>query len=405
MNIKVSIIIPTYNMEKYISECLDSIFQQTLDNYEVIVIDDGSTDNTRELISSKYSQNRIIYIYQENQGVGNARNKGIELAQGDYLLFIDPDDKYLRNDSVEKLYMAAVDNNAEVCGGNVIQYDGLTEKLFYSAGMGDDSSTKNGFIDAQEYYYMYGHWRYIYKTSLIDNMEIRYLNYKRFEDQFFIIRAIGEAGKVYELDYPVYWYRCGKQKVFSKDTWQEIFMAQRDTIKAMIDYKMKKMFMINAPFMVTRMVGKYRNGIFSDKSVLLTIAADIDEMIDTCGWEVNSFTDYCAIAEHMDALIRLEYKNRLIIIYGAGRNTERFLEKYGKLLKNRIVGIATTTAQGEKISICEIPVKDIGYYSNYKDDALVIITPAKKNCLSICKTLEIEGFSTYMWVDCNLLCE
>ena len=87
----VSIIIPTYNMRHWIGETLDSILAQPGDNYEVIVIDDGSTDNTRGLIETRYAD-RVRYHYQPNRGRGAARNKGVELAQGEFIQFFDADD-------------------------------------------------------------------------------------------------------------------------------------------------------------------------------------------------------------------------------------------------------------------------------------------------------------------------
>jgi glycosyltransferase involved in cell wall biosynthesis len=93
MNQKVSIIIPTYNSAEYIAETLDSAFAQTYKNCEIIVIDDGSTDNTKEVLQSYMS--KIKYIYKENGGVSSARNVGIENAEGEYIAFLDSDDIWL----------------------------------------------------------------------------------------------------------------------------------------------------------------------------------------------------------------------------------------------------------------------------------------------------------------------
>ncbi len=90
---KVSIIIPAYNAEKYISNTLDSIINQTFENIEIIIINDGSTDNTETIISNyRKKDNRIIYFYQENKGCSASKNKGLELASGDYIQYLDADD-------------------------------------------------------------------------------------------------------------------------------------------------------------------------------------------------------------------------------------------------------------------------------------------------------------------------
>ncbi len=93
-DILFSIIIPTYNRANMLTKAIESVLAQTYDNWELIIIDDGSTDNTKEVISS-YKSNKIIYIYQKNQKESVARNKGIDTAKGDYICFLDDDDYYL----------------------------------------------------------------------------------------------------------------------------------------------------------------------------------------------------------------------------------------------------------------------------------------------------------------------
>lgn len=90
---KISIIIPVYNAEKYLYDCLDSLINQTLKNTEIICIDDGSTDNSYEILCEYAAKdNRFIILQQENKGAGAARNKGMEIAKGEFLAFLDADD-------------------------------------------------------------------------------------------------------------------------------------------------------------------------------------------------------------------------------------------------------------------------------------------------------------------------
>src|SRR5271157_607063 len=93
MNPCVSVIIPTYNRCKYVQEAIESVLAQSFTNYELIVIDDGSTDETDKIIPKKYAD-KLNYVWQENQGESKARNLGISLAQGEYLAFLDSDDKW-----------------------------------------------------------------------------------------------------------------------------------------------------------------------------------------------------------------------------------------------------------------------------------------------------------------------
>src|SRR3990170_2838516 len=106
---KVSVIIPTYNREKYIVETLQSVFAQTFTDYEVIVIDDGSTDNTADVLRPYLD--RIVYIRKPNGGQGSARNVGIKVAKGEYIAFLDSDDLWMP----EKLELQVkyLDNNKD----------------------------------------------------------------------------------------------------------------------------------------------------------------------------------------------------------------------------------------------------------------------------------------------------
>lgn len=110
---KVSIIVPAYNAEATIAKCIDSILSQTLEDLELIVIDDGSTDHTGEICAA-YQDKRLIYCRKENGGVSTARNMGISLARGEYIGFVDADD-YISPDMCGKMYQAGICTDADIC--------------------------------------------------------------------------------------------------------------------------------------------------------------------------------------------------------------------------------------------------------------------------------------------------
>lgn len=126
MKIKVliSVIIPMYNAEKYVDKILNCILSQTYSSFELIIIDDGSNDNTLSKCKF-YSRidNRVRLISQENQGVSVARNKGIEMSLGEYVSFIDADD-LVRKDFLEVLYKNAIETNADIVCCECIQTEG-----------------------------------------------------------------------------------------------------------------------------------------------------------------------------------------------------------------------------------------------------------------------------------------
>lgn len=101
-NIKVSVIIPTYNGSKYIKKAIESVLNQSFKDFEIIVINDGSTDNTEGILREYIEDRKIIYLFQNNSGQASARNKGIEISKGFYIAFIDDDDEWLNIDKLNK---------------------------------------------------------------------------------------------------------------------------------------------------------------------------------------------------------------------------------------------------------------------------------------------------------------
>lgn len=115
-NIEISVIIPVYNVENYIYESLSSVAKQTFTQYELIVINDGSTDRSEKIIKefmNEHKQMQIHYIYQENNGQSSARNRGIEVASGEYIYFFDSDD-LIEENALEILYMKSNENNLDL---------------------------------------------------------------------------------------------------------------------------------------------------------------------------------------------------------------------------------------------------------------------------------------------------
>ena len=128
-NIKVSVIVPVFNVESYLNESLDSILNQTLKDIEIICINDGSTDNSLDILET-YSKKdkRIKIISKENEGQGVARNVGLDNAQGEYISFVDSDD-FIKRDMLEKLYNKAENNDLDLVMCKVSSFDNETHEV------------------------------------------------------------------------------------------------------------------------------------------------------------------------------------------------------------------------------------------------------------------------------------
>ena len=126
----ISIIIPVYNQEKYLTSCLESVEKQTYGNFEVIVVNDGSTDRSGYICDNFAVQDsRIHVIHQKNAGIGVARNVGMKCSTGEYITFIDSDD-YIHSDALKNLYNEAVKNGADTVLGNYCRVDS-NNNIFY----------------------------------------------------------------------------------------------------------------------------------------------------------------------------------------------------------------------------------------------------------------------------------
>lgn len=127
---KVSIIVPVYNVEQYLEECIESIIQQTYKNIEIILVDDGSTDKSRDICDNYSSMDeRIIVIHKNNGGLSSARNIGIETAQGKYIIFIDSDDYWIGNNCLLHMINLAEEYNADVVRGEYISVNEKGERI------------------------------------------------------------------------------------------------------------------------------------------------------------------------------------------------------------------------------------------------------------------------------------
>lgn len=206
--IKVSLIVPVYNMEKYLKKCLDSLINQTLDDIEIIIIDDNSSDSSPEIINYYYKNNPnkvIPIILNENQKVGYARNIGIERAKGEYILFVDSDD-YVDNSICEITYNKTREYNYDiVCFDLVEVYDNHTKlkRLQY------DSSI-NGKIDINKRRILFNSKGYfttrLYKRELLVNNKIKFPEGIFFEDSTFNTLILLYAQSVAKIDKGLYYY-------------------------------------------------------------------------------------------------------------------------------------------------------------------------------------------------------
>lgn len=295
MMVKISVIVPVYNMEKYLRECLNSVLSQSLREIEVITINDGSTDHSLEILQ-EYAKNdsRIVVIDKENAGVGEARNDGIKTAQGEYIAFMDSDDKYASDDALLHCYEIAKREKVAVVGGGLLYLheDGTLEKENIKR-VGNIAIDVKSLLEYKDYQYDYGYWCFIYKSKMLTDNNIYFPLYSRFQDPPFFVKAMITAGKFYILDEPVYVYRqaYGESKYTFEKT-MDFLQGVMDNLKISRENNLPKLHYITAyrlnkegSFMVTK-------NLFSERrNELLYNMIKAASMVDAEWLKDNGYSD------------------------------------------------------------------------------------------------------------------
>lgn len=215
MSCKVSIIVPVYNGEAFLRECLDSVRQQTMTDFEVICIDDGSADPSAEILREYAEKDpRFKAICRENRGVSATRNEGLALAQGDYILTLDCDDLYPSRHVLEAMVEAAEAQNADIVGGSLGEFFPDGRKILeFSGKKSGYTFTRNGWLDFSDFAFEYGCPRFLFRRSLLKQYKLCYPPYRAYEDPVFLVKVMAVTKKFYAIPDLVYLYRQREKQI------------------------------------------------------------------------------------------------------------------------------------------------------------------------------------------------
>lgn len=206
----ISIIIPVYNVERFLDKCIDSVISQSYQELEIILVDDGSTDASGQLCDKwAQSDSRIIVVHQFNQGLSMARNKGIEIATGDYITFIDSDD-YILPEFCSYLLDLIIKNDADISVCQLINVDESNHKLHSHKKIDDyliagreacmDIFLTNNDIDTSA-------WRKLYRSQLFKSTGIRFPAGRYHEDVFTTYKVVSNCSRIIIGSKKLYAYR------------------------------------------------------------------------------------------------------------------------------------------------------------------------------------------------------
>jgi len=209
--VKVAVIIPVYNVETYLPQCLDSVINQTLSDIEIICVNDGSTDNSGEILAQyAVKEKRIKVINQQNQGLSAARNAGLKIATANYISFIDSDD-FVHPQFLEILYNAIQTSNSDIAGCNfakisddkeILKIENTSPKIYTPA--------LNVLLDTKNFIH-FNVWNKLYNRKAMQN--ISFVEGVYYEDWIFNICVFAQIKSFAWINSPLYGYRISNESI------------------------------------------------------------------------------------------------------------------------------------------------------------------------------------------------
>ena len=233
-NIKVSIIVPTYNVEKYLDECMTSLIKQSLKEIEIIIVDDCSTDRTLDIIKYYQQKDERIHLIEQNErtGPGGCRNRGLQKARGKYVLYVDSDD-WINLNTARKLYDTAEENKTQMLMFKGINYD-EKEKRFYKT---DYYSLKNlsdyqykmfNVFDTKTgpFYINVTPWNKLYSRTFLERIKAKFPEKLIHQDNTFFLETFLQAEKVYMINEYLYNRRRRNNSITTLDNYRKFDLLE-----------------------------------------------------------------------------------------------------------------------------------------------------------------------------------
>lgn len=216
---KISVIVPVYNVQEYIEQCIESILSQSMTDMEIIVIDDGSLDESINKVK-KFNDKRIKIICKNNGGLSSARNVGIENASGEFIVFVDSDDYIVYEKAIEEMYQIAKEDNSDIVVGNAVKYFNENKQSIFTR---DKELFKRGCMNSSYFliqfrmkYSMHSAvWLNMYKTNLIRDNNILFKEGFMHEDEDFTPRVFLKSKKVSIYPREFYMYRAREGSIIN----------------------------------------------------------------------------------------------------------------------------------------------------------------------------------------------
>ncbi len=410
--INVSVIVPIFNGANTIIGCLDSILSQKNIFYEIICVDDGSTDSTVKCIKQyikEHEELRIRLLHQNNSGSGSARNRGIDAAQGEYIAFLDSDDCFVDTDALEKMYKLCKEKGVSICGsrGQISNNGTILEADYYK----NNILPFNTVVDYCDYQMDYGYYFFIFNREFLINNHIYFPDYIRYQDPIFFVHAMHAAERFVMADTVLYcFYTSDHFAKFNPDKVIDLLNALIDNMKFALEHGYDLLFRRT----INRLNFEYSYTIINNFSIentiqnteIISLVFKANEIIRKY-YSNNSYImplieiiiqrAALGIKLYREELLERLDREECIAIYGAGLYGHGF---YDYLVKHNLeekIKCFLVSSIGLQSNIDNIPVLPICNYENI--DCKIFIAVGERYQGEIVEILDQYGVMDYELLD------
>lgn len=408
--IKVSVIIPVYNAQRYLRDCLESLIHQTLQELEIICIDDKSSDVSRDILYDyQKGDNRIKIICNEiNLGAAESRNKGLSAAVGRYIQFVDADD-YLELDALENLYCISERYHTDMCylgmkfdvtqdGNSVVLQDSILGEY---QGVFQGRELLKCFTENKEFFlYLCS---VFYRNTFIKENGLRYKKLIIGEGGDFILRALCLAERVVVCKKQFYHYRVNAYSItHEENAKRELLLGQVVQYADVLQYFSTHENAEELGLFLASLYKKIAGGI---QSLSNQDKEEIESRLKS-SYEKHVFAmlqqknDVYGIRFCDDVLKRIREK-KTVIVYGAGYATKEMLALLQQH-KIEIIGFAVTKRKQDQFNIFGHHIYEIAELQSYCNEAIVLIAANRKFNKEIQDTLEKNEFTDYVFLNVEI---
>ncbi len=398
--IGITVIVPVYNVELYLEECLDSVLCQTFRNYEIICVEDGSTDNSKAILQKyeqEYEEIHVIY-HSVNKGLSEARNTGMEAARGKYILFLDSDDLFSCRNMLEELWQLGENYTLDIIYFDMIKKFGditIEEKQVLALEENEEGKQIYSGQDmlckfAQVRDYKTEACRQFFRRTFLRDKKIRFYEGILHEDNLFSFLCLMEAERVMNIKKTYYIYRQRDNSIMAVQNGRRtrsLFVVLTEIYFYWNSHKLSEQ--------VNNAVAVYFEQLYRIYKRYCNFQENADEM--NCGSYASNFI-YNLMKNHNRPLLNAEQLAQIsgfdrVIVYGAGpiaTDLIYFLRTY----QIKIECIAVTKIEGNPKELFSIEVKEITELLSHQRDTAVILGVKMRHVEEIISYLKSLGFST-----------